>query len=114
MVKQVRRLLRVAGLVLVTIGIGAIAGCAAHQAPIAIPITVELPIATPVYCSPPPLDKPVLAIAALTASSTPADTVRAYAATVAILKGAVTERDDVIAGCGKPASISAAQKIDTK
>ncbi len=86
----------------------ALAGCAAaHQDSIATPVTVEIPVATPVYCSPPPMDKPALALAALSANSTPADTIRAYAATVAILKGAVTERDDVIAGCAKPAPRSA-------
>jgi hypothetical protein len=81
-----------------------LAGCAAEQAPILTPIEVKVPVATPIYCQVGKLDKPALPIAALQANSTPPDTVRAYAATVAILEGAVRERDLVIAGCAAPAS----------
>ncbi|MBF6559121.1 MAG: hypothetical protein IVW56_02435 [Candidatus Binataceae bacterium] len=62
-----------------------------------------MPIYAPVYCEPPALTHPALPIAALTARSAAADTMRAYAATVEILKGAVDDRDAVIAGCASPA-----------
>jgi len=81
----------------------AIGGCAAASAqPILTPIEVKVPIATPVYCQVAKLDKPKLPIGALKADSAPADTIRAYAATVAILKGAVQQRDLLLAGCGAP------------
>lgn len=80
------------------------AGCASTASPILTPIAVQVPVGTPIYCSVGKLDKPVLPLAALKADSAPADTIRAYAATVAILKGAVQERDSVIAGCAAPAS----------
>ena len=81
-----------------------IAGCAATTRPILTPIEVKVPFATPVYCAVGKLDKPALPLAALKADSPPADTIRAYAATVAILKGAVQERDSVLAGCAAPVS----------
>jgi hypothetical protein len=82
----------------------ALGGCAAAPAqPILTPIEVKVPIATPVYCQVEKVDKPKLPIAALKADSAPADTIRAYAATVAILKGAVQQRDLLLAGCGAPA-----------
>ena len=81
-----------------------LAGCASAPpiSPIATPVTVKMPVYEPVYCAVPALTKPALPIAQLGANSAPADTVRAYAATVVILKGAVSERDAVIAGCAKP------------
>jgi hypothetical protein len=82
-----------------------LATCASPQAgPILTPLAVNVPIATPVYCAVAKLDKPTLPISTLKADSAPADTMRAYAATVAILKGAVQERDSVLAGCVAPAS----------
>jgi len=78
------------------------AGCAAGQQPILTPIEVKVPIATPVYCKVAQLAPPELPIAELKMDSAPPDTIRAYAATVAILKGAVRERDLVIAGCAPP------------
>ena len=42
-------------------------------------------------------------MAELKRGTAPADTIRAYAATVVILKAAVRERDAVLAGCAKPA-----------
>jgi hypothetical protein len=80
-----------------------IAGCASPLPPILTPVEVKVPVATPVYCNVGKLDKPALPLAALKADSAPADTIRAYAATVALLKGAVQERDSVIAGCAAPA-----------
>jgi hypothetical protein len=78
-------------------------GCAGTPPPILTPIEVQVPIATPIYCQVAKLDKPALPIAELKSDSAPQDTIRAYAATVAILKGAVTERDLSIAGCAAPA-----------
>jgi len=83
-----------------------IGGCAAEQAqPILTPIEVKVPVATPVYCQVAKLDKPELPISALKADSAPDDTIRAYAATVAVLKGAVARRDLVIEGCTAPAPV---------
>ena len=80
-------------------------GCAAEQPqPILSPIEVKVPVATPVYCQVAKLDKPELPISALKADSAPDDTIRSYAATVAILKGAVRERDLAIEGCAAPPS----------
>ncbi len=70
--------------------------------PLVKPTTVEVPVYQPVRCPAPNLTRPAMPIAKLKADSTPADTMRAYAATVAILKGAVRERDEVIAGCVNP------------
>jgi hypothetical protein len=80
-------------------------GCATEQPqPILTPVEVKVPVATPVYCKVAKLDQPQLPIAALKTDSAPDDTIRAYAATVAILKGAVRERDLAIAGCAAPVS----------
>ena len=95
----------------VVIWIGAIWGCAAQPEPILTPVEVKVPIATPVYCEVSKLDKPTLPIAGLNAASPPADTVRAYAATVALLKGAVEERDLELAGCTDPAASAAPQNL---
>ena len=89
-------------LTIAIISMTAISGCATQSQPILTPVSVEVPIATPVYCEASTLEKPALPIAALTPDSPPADTIRAYAATVALLKGAVEERDLVIAGCAAP------------
>jgi len=96
-------------------------GCAIAPPPISpgVPITVKVPIQVPVYCEPPRLARPALPIAALKPSSPPADTLRAYAATVVLLKGAVEERDAVLAGCMKPATtvantMAAAPKANSK
>lgn len=78
-------------------------GCAAGP-PSAIftPIEVKAPVPIPVYCKVGKLAKPELPIAVLKGDSAPADTIRAYAATVAILKGAIRERDLAIEGCAAP------------
>ena len=88
----------------ILICVGAIWGCAAQPQPILTPVQVEVPIATPVYCGVSKLGKPALPIGGLNATSPPADTIRAYAATVALLKGAVEERDLEFAGCIDPAA----------
>jgi len=87
-----------------------LAGCALAPSamPPARPVTVDVPVAEPVYCAPPRLHYPKLPLAGLTANSPPADTIRAYAATVVVLKGVVRERDAVIAGCTAPAQGQAA------
>jgi hypothetical protein len=83
----------------------ALLGCGAQSPqPILTPLEVKVPVATPVYCEVGKLAKPELPIAALKPDSAAADTVRAYAATVAILKGAVRQRDLLLQGCGAPAS----------
>ena len=66
------------------------------------PVMVNVPVPTAVYCDAPELGKPALALARLTPDSPPADTIRAYAASVELLKGAVIERDKIIDGCRRP------------
>ncbi len=66
------------------------------------PVMVDVPVPTPVYCNAPELQKPTLALATLKPDSPPADTIRAYAASVELLKGAVIERDKIIDGCRPP------------
>ena len=86
----------------------------AHVAPPAPrPVMVEVPIATPIYCQVPKLQPPILAIAALTPDSLPADTVRSYAASVDVLKSAVQERDTILEACAPPADASAPPPITT-
>lgn len=81
----------------------AIAGCAAGRlpAPPVRPLMVQMPVLHETPCPAPALAEPTLPIAALKPASAPADTMRAYAAAVAILKGAVRERDAVLAGCAR-------------
>ena len=83
----------------------AIAGCAAGAAPAPVvrPLMVQVPVLHETPCPIPTLADPALPFAGLTAGSPPADTMRAYAAAVAILKGAVRERDAVLAGCARAA-----------
>jgi hypothetical protein len=84
-----------------------LAGCAFSppflSAP-AVPMKVEVPVFEPVYCQAPQTAPPALPIASLTPATAPADTMRAYVATVIVLKGLVHERDTLIAGCAEPAS----------
>ena len=81
-----------------------LAGCAsAPPLEVPMPVTVKEPVYVPVYCPVPRLAPPAMAVAGLVPDSPPADTIRAYAATVVTLKGAVTERDAIIAGCAAPA-----------
>ncbi|HLW69389.1 MAG TPA: hypothetical protein VKS22_02085 [Candidatus Binataceae bacterium] len=81
-----------------------LAGCASAPPflPPAEPVEVRIPVDRPVYCAAPPPARPVLPIGALRTGSSPAETLRSYAATVIILKGAVRERDTLIAGCAAP------------
>ncbi|HEY2526084.1 MAG TPA: hypothetical protein VGI29_13550 [Candidatus Binataceae bacterium] len=62
---------------------------------------VQVPVLHETPCPAPALADPTLPLAALKPQSPPADTMRAYAAAVAILKGAVRERDAVLAGCAR-------------
>jgi hypothetical protein len=82
----------------------AVTGCASAPPLSALvrPFEVQVPVAIPVYCKPPVLARPGLPIAGLSSASSAAETIRSYAATVMILKGAVQERDAVIAGCAAP------------
>ena len=89
----------------------AVAGCAAGApaAPTVRPLIVQVPVLHETPCPAPVLTDPALPIAGLVPASPPADTMRAYAAAVAILKGAVRERDAVLAGCTRvPRSTAAA------
>jgi hypothetical protein len=80
----------------------ALAGCAVSApAPAVRPLMVQVPVLHETPCSAPTLAEPALPIAGLRPESPPADTMRAYAAAVAILKGAVRERDAVLAGCAR-------------
>jgi hypothetical protein len=82
-----------------------LAGCAFSPpflSPPAVPVEVRVPVYQPVYCTAHAAAPPRLPIASLTAVSPPADTMRAYAATVILLKGLVRERDALIAGCAAP------------
>jgi len=83
----------------------AIAGCAAgaRPAPVVRPLMVRVPVLHETACPAPSLTHPALPIAGLRPGSSPADTMRAYAAAVTILKGAVRERDAMLAGCARPA-----------
>lgn len=89
-----------------------LAGCALAppSPPASIPVEVRVPIYQPVYCASGPVGRPELPIGRLAPNSTPAATVKAYAATVAILKGAVLQRDALLAGCAGPVATSA--KVD--
>jgi hypothetical protein len=69
----------------------------------ATPLEVKVPVYEPVYCTPPAVANPTLPIAGLTSASAPADTIRAYAATVVVLKATVRELDSLIEGCEQPA-----------
>jgi hypothetical protein len=102
-----RGISRAAARTLVAVGLGcAIAGCAAVAAPppVVAPVKVEVPVLRQIPCPLPRLSDPALPLAALRLDSPPADTIRAYAASVAILKGAVRQRDALLAGCAEPAT----------
>jgi hypothetical protein len=94
----------------------AIAGCAAAAAPAPAvrPLMVQVPVLHETPCPVPALEHPVLPIAGLKPGSPPADTMRAYAAAVAILKGAVRERDAVLAGCARTDHGTRAQAEKTR
>jgi hypothetical protein len=74
-------------------------------------VTVQVPVPQPVYCKAPAPSYPRLPIASLNGASKTADTMRAYAASVIILKGLVRERDEVIAGCKKPSGESRVSSV---
>ncbi len=94
----------------------AIAGCAAGAAPAPAvrPLMVRVPVLHETPCPVPALAHPALPITGLKPGSPPADTMRAYAAAVAILKGAVRERDAVLSGCARAAQAPAAQAEKTR
>ena len=91
-----------------------LAACASAPPPEspAVPVTVKVPVYTPVFCKPPALAHPVLPIAALTAGSPAADTMRCYAASIVILEGAVKDREAIIAGCAAPAAPLAPRAVN--
>ena len=94
----------------------AIAGCAAGapSAPAVRPLMVQVPVLHETPCPAPAFADPALPIAGLKPQSPPADTMRAYAAAVAILKGAVRERDAVLAGCARADHPARAQAENTQ
>lgn len=72
-----------------------LAGCAAE--PVIRTVEVEIPVA--VDCpAPPALMRPALPLADITADSSPADVLRAYAATVEALMGYSLELEELLAG----------------
>lgn len=72
-----------------------LAGCASE--PVIRTVEVEVPV--PVDCpAPPAIARPVLPIAELAPDSTPADVLRAYAATVEALMGYSIELEEVLKG----------------
>jgi hypothetical protein len=88
----------------------AIAGCVAATPPAAAVRPLMVPVLHETPCPAPALADPALPLAALGPASAPADTMRAYAAAVAILKGAVRERDAVLAGCMRTDHLKSASK----
>jgi hypothetical protein len=94
----------------------AIAGCAAGAGPVPTvrPLMVQVPVLHETPCPVPVLTHPALPIAGLKPGSSPADTMRAYAAAVTILKGAVRERDAVLAGCAATNHPTQAQAENTQ
>lgn len=78
----------------------------------ATPLEVKVPVYEPVYCTPPAVANPALPIAALSAVSAPADTIRAYAASVVVLKATVRELKSLIEGCEEPAGPTARASAD--
>ena len=72
----------------------------------ATPVEVKVPVYQPVYCTPPAIGNRTLPVSGLTAASAPADTIRAYAATVVVLKATVRELDSLIEGCEEPATLT--------
>ena len=81
----------------------ALCGCArAAATPAVVPMKVSVPVPVPVYCAESAPARPALEIASLVPDSPPADTVRAYAASVVILKAAVVERDRLLRACAAP------------
>ena len=87
-------------------------GCAASMPPPPEVVTANVPVEVPVYCNVPQLARPQLPIGSLTDASSAADCVRAYAASVALLKAAVVERDSILAGCAAPASAATSGSPD--
>ena len=86
--------------------VAAVAGCVGPASQPPVMVTAEVPIAKLVYCDVAPPAYPVLPIANLGADSAPADTVRAYAETIALLKSAVRQRDALIESCADSAQTS--------
>ncbi|HEY6420245.1 MAG TPA: hypothetical protein VIX59_14700 [Candidatus Binataceae bacterium] len=104
-----RRLVAIAVVLAVLLAAAAVtfllSGCADTYSPAPRPVMVNVPVAAPVYCKVPQLAHPALPLAGLGANSPPANTIRSYAATVAILKAAVVQRDRILAGCAAPAAV---------
>ena len=100
----------------IAVGAFALAGCAAGAgpAPTVRPLMVQVPVLHETPCPAPALADPALPVAGLKPESPPADTMRAYAAAVAILKGAVRERDAVLAGCARTEHPARAQAENTQ
>lgn len=76
-----------------------VCGCARAVPPPPVPMAVDVPVPEPVPCAVAIPPRPALPIAALGSDSQPADTIRSYAATVAVLKAAVVEREGLLHAC---------------
>ncbi len=96
------------------LGAAGVSGCATRGArPPAVPVTVDVPVPEPVYCAAQIPARPSLPISALSESSSPADTIRAYAASVIVLKGALEQLDGILGGCTRPAARRPASAAST-
>ncbi len=107
-----RRLAAILLVLLLVLGAAAIVtllcGCAPGSDGGANPLLVSVPVpAPPMWCVTEVPARPALPIAKLSDGSAPADTIRAYAASIVLLKSAVVERDELIAGCAPPAAAGA-------
>jgi hypothetical protein len=72
-------------------------------------VEVRVPVYEPVYCGSGTPARPALPIAGLNPNSRPAETIKAYAASVALLKGAVIQLDSLLAGCAGPTNKEASE-----
>ncbi len=79
-----------------------VTGCASAPDVITRTEQVKVPVAVRVYCTPPETAPVALPISKLAPDTQPAETVRAYAESVAALKAAVKERDTALASCEAP------------
>jgi len=76
-----------------------LASCSARE--VTVPVEVKVPVPVLVRCDVTIPPRPEIPIAKLEPTSAPADTIRAYASSVALLKGLVIARETLLAGCAK-------------
>jgi len=88
------------------VGLLLLSACATAPDVITRTEQVKVPITVRVYCDMPATPLPAFPIAKLTPDTRPAETVRAYAESIATLKTAVRERDTALAACATPPASS--------